>query len=276
MPKASKIAEKKEAKKAAKKAADEEPANGSGAASGSSGAVMELAASMMMGSCLVKILPQLPSILSAPEGQQPPHKNGGSEKPEDEAEEPQAAAASSVGDGDAAAELFAMLQSQLIWCNPLGLASPASGEEALPAWMELVSTCSSNLDFGPRSKKKGTPGLDRIFANVQNNFVQYAHLLLLLMMLRAFLFRSFFACLPWLYGYQTLSVFLPLEQWSLVPQIPLEKVPVKARLGATMALHALMWLFFAWELIVRTYVFEKLLLTGLFSYLAYAIRPAEK
>merc|ERR1719478_458533 len=94
------------------------------------------------------------------------------------------------------------------------------------------------IDFGPRAKK-GSPGMDRIKINLYANAVQYAHVLLALMMLRAFLFRSYFACLPWLACYQVLSLFVPLEGLPQLPQVPVEKVEAKFRVVGAVALHAL-------------------------------------
>merc|ERR1711871_1856305 len=120
--------------------------------------------------------------------------------------------------------------------NSLGLAEPASAEEALCAWKDLKDL---EIDYGPRPRKNQSPGLDRMKVNVHNNFVQYLHVLLALMMLRAFLFRSWFACLPWLVGYQAASLLLPLEMTK--------DVPLKFRVAATMFFHALVLFFFVYE-----------------------------
>jgi len=168
--------------------------------------------------------------------------------------------------------LFNKLTSRLHWSNPLGLATPASGEESLKAWKALKGL---ELDFGPRAKRKGSPGLERITANLFNNFAQYVHIILLLMIVRAFLFRSFFACLPWLIGYQFLSLFLPLDKLPQAPQLPLDKVPVEIRVVITLVLNGLIQLFFAYELLWKTYFFEKIPLVGLVVYHAYAVRPVE-
>jgi hypothetical protein len=168
--------------------------------------------------------------------------------------------------------VFSSMCSRLHWSNPLGLGSPASGSESLKAWKDLKGL---ELDFGPRPKKKGNPGLERITANLYNNLPQYLHILLCMMMLRAFLFRSFFACLPWLVGYQSLSVFLPLDVLPSAPQIPLDKVPVEARIIITVALNGLVQLFFVYELLLKTYWLEIFLYVGLVVYHSYAVRPID-
>merc|ERR1712032_1368957 len=52
--------------------------------------------------------------------------------------------------------------------------------------------------------------IDRLVANLRTNLLQYLHVVWVLMVVRSLLFRSLFACLPWLFVYQTLSVILPL------------------------------------------------------------------
>merc|ERR1719498_1436974 len=146
------------------------------------------------------------------------------------------------------------------------------------------------IDFGPKAKRKGTPGTDRIVANISSYAIQYLHVLLGLMILRSFLFRSFFACLPWLVAYQFLSMTLPLGPLSeiadslpsFIPtekipfeKVPLEKVPVELRVVATVGFHGLVHFFFLYELLWKTYFIEKLLVAGLVAYHAYAVRPVE-
>lgn len=116
-----------------------------------------------------------------------------------------------------------------------------------------------------------------------NNMPQYLHLLLALMMLRAFLFRSWFACLPWLVGYQYLSLWIPLDGMpaalvSIIPQasqVPVEKCPVKFRVAASAGIHLLVWLFFIFEVLWKMWFFEKGLVMGLIAYHAYAVKPAK-
>jgi len=171
--------------------------------------------------------------------------------------------------------MFESLQTRFAWHNPLGLAFPATPEESWTAWMKMKDLLTSdNLDFGPRPKKKGSPGMDRILTNMHTNMAQYLHILLAMMMLRAFLFRSFFACLPWLVGYQYLSLKLPLENMDVMgQQVPLEKCPLKFRVAGSVGIHALIWLFFLYEAVYKTYFVEKIPLVGLFVGFAYIVRP---
>merc|ERR1711924_220889 len=129
------------------------------------------------------------------------------------------------------------------------------------------------LDFGPKNEKKGPQAKERIICNLCTNFVQYVHILLALMMVRAFLFRLYFACLPWLALYQFLSVFVPLAGLPQLPQVPVEKVPAELRITATIALNGLVILFFVYELLWKTYFFEKIPLIGLVVFSAYAVQP---
>lgn len=165
-----------------------------------------------------------------------------------------------------AAQLFTSLQQRLAWHNTLGLA--ASEEESRNQWLTMKGL---EIDFGPRNR--GRKVQERIEANLRNNFHMYMHILLLLMALRAFLFRSYFACLPWLCAYQFISLMLPLDGLAKLPQVPLEKVPVEGRVLATVSFNALIWFFFNYEVIWRTWFFEKVPLVGLIIYHAYAARP---
>lgn len=182
---------------------------------------------------------------------------------------------------------FSRICSRLHLSNPLGLGRPSTVEDSLKAWKELKGL---EIDFGPRSKKKGSPGTDRIVANLSTYAVQYLHIFLGLMILRAFIFRSFFACLPWMVIYQFLSMVLPLGQLSeiadslpsFIPadkipfdKVPLEKVPVELRVVATLGFHGLLQFFFLYELLWKTYFIEKLLLAGVVTYHSYAVRPID-
>merc|ERR1719506_3356283 len=51
--------------------------------------------------------------------------------------------------------MFSTLNSRLTWYNVLGLGMPASGEEAMKAWKDMIGL---EVDFGPK-KKKGSPGV---------------------------------------------------------------------------------------------------------------------
>jgi len=267
----------KDVKKAA--AYEDEQAAGVDSA-GFAGRFFERGKSLVLDSVIVGIAPALPGMVKngvmIVKGEKAASKPKVEEKKEDteeddkkeneeEKEEPE------VLETDICAE-FSKLRSRLHWSNPLGLGAPASGEEAIQAWSAVKSL---EIDFGPRSKKKGTPTLDRITTNLYNNVPQYLHMLLAFMILRSFIFRSFFACLPWLAGYQYLSLALPLEALPSVPQVPLEKVPIELRVAVTVGFNGLLHFFFLFELVWNTYFLEKPLWIGLVLCHAYVARPVE-
>lgn len=280
MPKATKQADRNAAKKAGKRE-DEEPA----AASAGGGDLLDRAKTLFERSCMMQMAPKIQDLLQGVETAKP---NGAEKKETEEkqTEEKEAEEKESEDkenketngnhkddDGDSATKMFNSLCARLAWSNVLGLAEPASGEDAIKAWISLKGL---ELDFGPRPKRNQSPGFDRIKLNVRNNLPQYLHALLALMMLRAFLFRSWFACLPWLVGYQVLSVMIPLNGIPQFPQVPVEKVEPKFRVVGTIAIHGLVWLFFLYETLWCTYFFEKIPLVGLFVYHAYAVRPLDR
>lgn len=164
-----------------------------------------------------------------------------------------------------AGRLFATMASRLSLTNPLGLfESSDDGIKAAKVIMEL------EYDGGKGTQRKGP--LDRISTNVRSHFLVYLHAAWTLMSARALLFRSFFACLPWLFGWQVASVFLPLTQTKEVP-LPLEKVPVEARAVLTFGFHSLLWLFFVYEFLVQLHWLEWFLLAAIISGHAYLFRP---
>jgi len=271
MGKAGKQTDRNVAKKAPVKEVEAEPASGS---------LLEAAKASAMTSCLVQLAPKLPAFLKEEilvESEKPKEETESNEQPDvaadtDEATEESKATENEVvtGDTSSAASVFATLQLRLVWHNGLGLF--ASSDESVQAWLGMKG---QELDFGPRAKRNGSPGLDRISANLSGNLNQYVHILLALMIVRSFLFRSFFACLPWLFFYQFLSLFLPLETMEKFGQkIPLEKVPVNFRVVGTLGVHSLVWLFFLYELVWRTHFLEKFLLAGVVLYHSYAVRPS--
>merc|ERR1719201_3089959 len=132
------------------------------------------------------------------------------------------------------------------------------------------------VDGGAKKAKRGNPAMDRIMKNVYEFLPQYLHVLLVLLCLRALLFRSWFACLPWLVGYQYLSLWVPLDGIPQLPQVPVEKCPLKFRVAASVGIHALVWLFFVYEILWGMWFFEKGMVIGLFCYHGYATRPADK
>lgn len=287
MGKAGKQADRQAAKKAAKQEDTEPPAS-----SISASALVERANDLLVGCCAAKVLPGLKDVLTAPEGsasngsksQKAASDTQASESNDADNEDEKKEGDSIEGEkndeaapekkvADPASELFSTIRDQLSLFNLLGLADPADEDSAKKAWLALKDL---ELDWGPRSKKRGTPATDRILENVHNNLPQYLHIMLALMVLRAFLFRSWFACLPWLLFYQIASIFIPLEGISQLPQVPIEKCPVKFRVAGTMAIHCLVWFFFLVEFVYRAYFFEKFFVLGLITYHAYAVRPEGK
>lgn len=269
---------------AAKKAKKEDDPVPTKATNGSSGSIVERAKALLFGACIMAIAPKVKDLFqeasdSSAKASEEKATNdvGGDGEGEESKEDNGTTKAESNGTKEAgggpARELFAALRGRLAWHNVLGLGEPETAEDARRAWQQLREL---ELDWGPRTKRRGNPGLDRIMENGQANLPQYLHLLLALMMLRALLFRSFFACLPWLVGYEVLSLSLPLTNLSMLPQVPLEQIPVKFRVAGTVALHALVWIFFLYEAIWRMYFFEKILVVGLFAGHAYAVRPKDK
>lgn len=272
-----------ERRNSAKKGQEEEPE----ATPQATGNFVERAKTLFVGSCLAQTAPKLQALLQdagkAPEAkkeepkEEPKKEEDGDNQTEEKENDENGAKEETNGnhkddDGDSPTKMFNSLRARLTWWNVLGLGLPASGEDAWKAWMTLKEL---EIDFGPKSRRKGSPGLDRIQVNVNNHLPQYLHLLLALMMLRALLFRSWFACLPWLVGYQVLSLFVPLEGLPQLPQVPVEKCPANFRVVGAVALHALVWLFFVYEVVLCTYFFEKIPIVGLFAYHAYAVRPLE-
>jgi hypothetical protein len=178
--------------------------------------------------------------------------------------------------------LLGDLIDKLSLFNVLGLGVPASCQMAKEAWLSLKGL---QIDFGPLSAKKGV-AKERVLASFARNLPQYLHILLALMCLRSFFFRSWFACLPWLAGYQYLSLNMPdalLGALAASTKAPLQKiqeqfphlaeVDVKIRIFMTVALHACMWLSFVIEVAFKTYFLEKVLLVSLFVAHAYVVNP---
>jgi len=268
----------KQADRKAKKVAEkEEPQETSGSGS-AGGKIPELAKTLMMGSCLVEVLPKLPALLT---GAEAPAKAKEEEKTEGEVVEGEVEPVKAKEELVGAEPIFDSLKKRLVWHNCLGLADPATAEDSLAGWLAMKGL---ELDWGPQSKRKGNPGLDRIVLNVHNGLPQYVHFLLALMVLRAFLLRSFFACLPWLVFYQIASLLLPLEELrdkafeALKKPIPDQiqgTCPIKFRVAGTMGFHALVWFFFIYEALWKTNFYEKIPLLGLIAFHAYATRPVE-
>jgi hypothetical protein len=235
------------------------------------GSFVEMLQALFLRSTIMAVAPKMQSIMTDDSKAKSP------ETEPEKKEEPKETAEGEVAEAEEpleyADQIWAFLSKRLIWHNCLGLGSPVTEEESLAAWMDLKSL---ELDWGPRAKRNQSPGLDRIKANMYNNAPQYFHVLLVLMMLRALLFRSWFACLPWLVGYQYLSLWVPLDGIPQLPQVPVEKCPLKFRIAASVGIHALVWLFFAYEILWGMWFFEKGMVIGLFAYHGYAVRPSDK
>jgi len=261
----------KQADRNAKKAKAKEDEVDSGPAP-VSGSFVDLLKVLCLGSAVMQVAPNLQSVMTDDSKAKAPAKKEEEpkEKAEGETEDEAKAAEPSLAYAD---QIFSFLAGRLAWHNCLGLASPASAEESLEAWMNLKNL---ELDYGPRPKRNQSPGLDRIKANVFDNLPQYLHILLALAMLRAILFQSWFACLPWLVGYQYLSLWVPLDGIPQLPQVPVEKCPLKFRVAAAVGIHVLVWLFFVYQVLWKMWFFEKGLAMGLIAYHAYAVRPADK
>jgi len=272
----SKQAERNASKRAAKKTVDDEPEVQE------KGDFVAFLKSHALESVLATIAPKLPVILKEQPGaakaakpEQAPEKapEGEGGEGEGEAKTDEAPADSTPEGPETSADVFERLNHRLgglLPLNGLGLwHSPAGAKEA------FLKTKALKFDGGPKAKKKGNPAVERMLANGRENFLQYFHFLFALMLLRSFLFRSFFAFLPWMFFYQTASVMLPLTNLEKLPQVPIEKCPVKFRVAGAIGLHALVWFFFLYEVVIRTYIFEKILIVGLFAAHGYLVAPVE-
>jgi hypothetical protein len=271
MPPKSKQADRNAQRRAAKKTDDEEPAPGPAGDVGVA-EFLELGKALVMGSCLAKFAPKMPDLLKPPgEGPAAAENQEIEKKPGEETEEKtngeektNCEASGETAEPVDASGIFAALIVRLAAWNCLGLGFPESGEDAKAKWLALKDL---ELDWGPRKSRKGTPSLTRIVTNVYVNMPQYIHILLALMLLRSFLFRSYFAFLPWLTGLQMASLMVPVET--------LPQVPMKFRAAGTLGIHSLVWFFFLYEVVIRTYFLEKFLIVGLFAFHAHSVRPTD-
>lgn len=241
------------------------------------GKLLELGTAQIIGSCLLKYAPKMPHIMQKDSPLSGDAKLPASPRAEtkeqddnDNTEETTEAKDKTTAEPEEIVEIFSALRTRLTWHNAMGLAEPQSGAEATALWMNLKA---QELDMGPRKSKRGTPKLDRILANLSGNFIQYVHILLFGFMLNAFLFRSWFSCLPWLFAYQIASLMVPLETIPAFPQVPLSAVPLKFRVAVTMAIHGLLWFFFFYEAVWRCNFFIEFLLVGAVISHAYVAKP---
>lgn len=269
----SKQAERNAGKRAAKKTVDEEPEVKE------KGDMVGMLKTLALESVLATIAPKLPVILKEEPGaaktvkpeqaaETAPEGEGG--EGEGEAKTDEQPADSTPEGPETAADVFERLSHRLLPLNGLGLWHSAAGAKEA-----FLKTKALKFDGGPKAKKKGNPAVERLLQNGRENMLQYFHFLFALMLLRSFLFRSWFAFLPWMFFYQTASVMLPLTNLQKLPQVPLEKCPVKFRVAGTIGLHALVWFFFLYEVAFRTYIFEKILIVALIAAHGYLVAPVE-
>ncbi|CAK9001176.1 unnamed protein product [Durusdinium trenchii] len=148
--------QKRAAKKEAKAA--EEAAAVAGAGSRISAPItaadlVQSGESLVLGSCIAHYAPKLPDLLK---------ENGEDatqEKAKEPAEEKESAEAEAERSGAGSpSDAFAELTTRLAWSNPLGLARPLSGEDAIAQWKALSQL---EVDGGPRKSKRGSPSMDR-------------------------------------------------------------------------------------------------------------------
>jgi len=239
--------------------------------------LIETCKTSLMDSCIAKYSQRMPEILKA-EGplsgdvKKEVKEEPAEEKTEENTEDSSDAQAPPSASADETTQVFDELAMRLAWHNPLGLAEPATATDAITRWFGFKAL---ELDWGPRKKKRetGTPSMDRILQNLNAHFVEYLHLFMAVMMLQAFLFRSWFACLPWLLLYQCVSLRVPLKTLDALPQIPLSKVPMKFRVACTMGIHGLVWLFFLYEAVWRCNFFLEFLALGSILLHAHSVKP---
>lgn len=271
----SKQAERNAQKRAAKKDSKDEPEPVSASSSvvPTFGLLGDRLKKLFLGACLVKVAPQLQPLLQGQNGfgkkdepkkeeEEPKKEENETENKQEETEE---TSAKQTEDLHTAEGLFSYLGARLQWFNTLGLAEPASAQEAKDKWLMMKGL---EVDGGAKKAKRGNPAMDRIMKNVYEFLPQYLHVLLVLLCLRALLFRSWFACLPWLVGYQAASLLVPLEMTK--------DVPLKFRVVATAAFNGLVWLFVLYELLRQVWWIELFFtLPGFIIVHAYVAKPLD-
>jgi len=215
----------------------------------------------MKGKMVAKLQPLLDPNYKAPPAAAPPAEKAEGEEAEEKKEEEETKAEPAD-----AASLFANIKERLALHNPLAMGLPATADDSMAGWLALPGM---ELDWGPRKSRKGNPSLDRIVKNLHNLLPYYIHILFVIMLLRTFMGRSFFCCLPWLFGLQVAVVMVPDDM------IPEDKVPMKFRVAAATVIHAKMWFFFLYEALWATYFMEKILYIGLLALHARSVRPAD-
>lgn len=141
--------------------------------------------------------------------------------------------------------------------NSLGLGP--SGTSTRKAYNKMKN---QEMDWGPRLRKAGatigSPGIDRISANLKINTLQYLNIIIVLLLVRAFVTRTILTCpMVWTFFLQCLLTVCPLENFSIkgIP-IPASLVPANLRVVAAIVIHGLFCLSFVWEALF-TSGFEK-------------------
>eukprot|EP00435_Cladocopium_sp_Y103_P009581 s1970_g2.t1 len=268
-----KRAAKREAK-AAEEAANAGPVRSSSASSGDLTAL-----SLARGSCIVEYAPKVLDFLKNGEN----GENGEAKPPKEskdrmfyacrlgrhyplepaepaEGEEGEKAKEEPVAEATASAT-YAQLSSRLAWMNSLGLAEPKNAEDAVAKWQQIRHLEGIAVPRQDRCEFLAVPtAILPCSVGVGD-----ASRLSVSFLLRLFTLAGAVA--------ETVSLLIPLETMEKVPQVPLSQCPVKFRVAATLALNALMLLFFAWELVWRMNFFVKFLVVGLLTLHAHSVKP---
>lgn len=269
--------ERNSAKKASKVVEEPEPRANGGAGGTLAAKLQSLFQGCVLAEAAPKIMPlvqelktEVMDILAKNKGDAPQTSEAKSEdkSAEKEGDEKEVVPDFEIKQGPTA-QFFGKLRERLLGLNFLGIFR--TGDATVEAFLTMKKM---EFDGGPRAKRKGTPTLDRLAANFHDLMPVYIYLLLAMMSLRSLFFRSLFACLPWLMLYQFLSVWMPLEKTEKIP-LPMEKVPLSARVAIVLLLHSLVWLFFVYELLVRAWWLEWFLITAGFTGIAYVLRPMD-
>lgn len=157
--------QKRAAKKEAKAAEEAAAVAGAGSrisASITAADLVQSGESLVLGSCIAHYAPKLPDLLK---------ENGEDatqEKAKEPAEEKESAEAEAERSGAGSpSDAFAELTTRLAWSNPLGLARPLSGEDAIAQWKALSQL---EVDGGPRKSKRGSWPTCRNFCRSTSTF----------------------------------------------------------------------------------------------------------
>jgi len=157
--------------------------------------------------------------------------------------------------------------------NSLGLGP--SGTSTRKAYNKMKN---QEMDWGPRLRKGyvlvGSPGIDRISANLKINTLQYLNIIIVLLLVRSFVLRTILTCpMVWTFFLQMFLTVCPVENFSIkrIP-IPASLVPANLRVVAAIVNHGLFILSFVWEALM-TSGFEKFCAAFLVLSHCYFYRP---